>query len=164
MNKKTKSSQIHHAGAAAQQLFEQAEAINKNGVAIQWTIQVKLAIAPIKSDFCFSSAITESNYLPQHFLNLFPLPQGHGLFLPTFGFVRTYVAGASQQLESLQQEVSWFIFLSDIFCIKLKYKSNIIFIKRNLVACNKWRVEAILAIMSQWKYYIENFAFYVWQR
>jgi hypothetical protein len=33
--KKTKSSQIHQVGAAAQQLFEQAEAINKNGVAIQ---------------------------------------------------------------------------------------------------------------------------------
>ena len=35
MNKKTKSSQIHHVGAASQQLFEQAEAINKNGVAMQ---------------------------------------------------------------------------------------------------------------------------------
>ena len=77
-------------------------------------MQVKLAIAPIKSDFCFSSAIIESNYLPQHFLNLCPLPQGHGLFLPTFGFIRTYVADVSQQLESLQQEVSLFIFLLDI--------------------------------------------------
>ena len=133
MNKKTKSSQIHQVGAAAQQLFEQAEAINKNGVAIQWIIQVKLAIAPIKSDFCFSWAITESSYLPQHFLNLFPLPQGHGLFLPTFGFVRTYVTDASQQLESLQQEVSLFILLSDISWIKMYCKSNINFINATLL-------------------------------
>ena len=79
-----KSSHIHHVGADAQQLLEQAEAINKNGVAIQWIIQVKIAIAPIKSDFCFNVAII-LNYLPQHFLNLYPLPQGQGLFLPTFG-------------------------------------------------------------------------------
>tara|TARA_Y100001954_G_C15347675_1_gene377730 strand:+ start:441 stop:548 length:108 start_codon:yes stop_codon:yes gene_type:complete len=35
MNKNIKSIKIHHLGAAEQQLFEQAEAINKNGVAIQ---------------------------------------------------------------------------------------------------------------------------------
>jgi len=32
---KIKSSQTHHVGAAEQQLFEQADAINKKGVAIQ---------------------------------------------------------------------------------------------------------------------------------
>ena len=62
INKNTKSSQTHHLGAAAQQLFEQAEAINKNGVAKQWIIQMKLAIAPIKSDFCFKIAIIVINY------------------------------------------------------------------------------------------------------
>jgi hypothetical protein len=35
MNRKTKSSQIHQVGAEEQQLFEQAEAINKNGVTTQ---------------------------------------------------------------------------------------------------------------------------------
>ena len=35
INKNTKSSQTHHLGAVAQQLFEQADAINKNGVAIR---------------------------------------------------------------------------------------------------------------------------------
>jgi len=35
MNKNMKSSQTHHVGAAEQQLFEQADAINKKGVAIQ---------------------------------------------------------------------------------------------------------------------------------
>jgi hypothetical protein len=48
--------------------------------------------------------------LPQHFLNLYPLPQGHGLFLPTFGFILTYVSDFSQQLELLQQECSVLIF------------------------------------------------------
>ena len=33
---------------------------------------------------CFSS--TQTDYLPQHFLYFFPLPQGHGSFLPTFRF------------------------------------------------------------------------------
>ena len=125
MNKKTKSSQIHQVGAAAQQLFEQAEPINKNGVAIQWTIQVKLAIAPIKSDFCFSWAITESSYLPQHFLNLCPLPQGHGLFLPTFGFIRTCGTDVSQQLELLQQECSLlFFWLLGIVWFEVKKNSS----------------------------------------
>ena len=105
-----KSSQTHHVGAAEQQLFEQADAINKKGVAIQWIIQVKLAIAPIKSDFCFISAFMDVYYLQQHFLNLYPLPQGHWLFLPTFWFIRTYVSDVSQQLELLQHECSLLIF------------------------------------------------------
>ena len=85
IKRKTKSNHIHHVGAEAQQLFEQAEAIKRNGVAKQWIMQVKLAIAPIKSDFCFNTAIinTESYYFPQHLLNLTPLPQGHGLLRPT---------------------------------------------------------------------------------
>lgn len=70
---------------------------------------MKLAIAPIKSDFCFSSAIINVYYFPQHFLNLYPLPQGHGLFLPIFGFIRVYVSDVSQQLELLQQEFSLLI-------------------------------------------------------
>tara|TARA_B100001996_G_C18137290_1_gene391587 strand:+ start:93 stop:296 length:204 start_codon:yes stop_codon:yes gene_type:complete len=35
IKRKTKSNQIHQVGAEAQQLFEQADAINRNGVAIQ---------------------------------------------------------------------------------------------------------------------------------
>ena len=35
MNKKPKSNHIHHVGALAQQLLEHAEAIKRNGVAIQ---------------------------------------------------------------------------------------------------------------------------------
>ena len=54
MNKKTKSNHIHHVGALAQQLLEHAEAIKRNGVAIQWIMHKKLAVAPIKSDFCFN--------------------------------------------------------------------------------------------------------------
>ena len=35
IKRKTKSNHIHHVGAEAQQLFEQAEAIKRNGVAKQ---------------------------------------------------------------------------------------------------------------------------------
>ncbi len=57
MNRKIKSSQIHQVGAEEQQLFEHAEAINKNGVTTQCTIHNALAIAPIKSDFCWIDLI-----------------------------------------------------------------------------------------------------------
>jgi hypothetical protein len=30
------------------------------------------------------SRLHSSTYLPQHFLNFFPLPHGHGSFRPTF--------------------------------------------------------------------------------
>ena len=70
MNKKIKSIQIHQVGAEAQQLFEQADAININGVAAQWIKHMKLAVAPIKSDFCFNSAIIMYIfYLPQPLFN-----------------------------------------------------------------------------------------------
>jgi len=61
IKRNTKSNQTHQVGAAAQQLFEQADAIKRNGVAKQCTIHVKLAIAPIKSDFCFITDII--NYI-----------------------------------------------------------------------------------------------------
>jgi len=99
-------------------------------------MQVKLAMAPIRSDFCFNSAIIDLYYLPQHFLNLKPLPQAHGSFLPTFVFDLMYGLDGSQQLELLQQESSLFIdWLLNIVLYK-KNKSNLIFIKRNNVAFN----------------------------
>jgi hypothetical protein len=44
--------------------------------------------------------------LPQHFLDFFSLPQGHGSLRPTFGASRFTVPCGGQQLVSLQQEPS----------------------------------------------------------
>ncbi|GAC21055.1 hypothetical protein GARC_4113 [Paraglaciecola arctica BSs20135] len=46
--------------------------------------------------------------MPQHFLNLRPLPQGQGSLRPTLGSTRTTGFGGAQQLERLQQD-AWLI-------------------------------------------------------
>jgi len=51
--------------------------------------------------------------VPQHFLNLRPLPQGQGLFLPILGIVLVYGFEEPQQLELLQQDL--FSMISKIF-------------------------------------------------
>ncbi len=99
-----------------QQVDEQVDARNINGVATQWIVHSVLAEAPIKSEFTFKliciylQFLTIHGYAPQHFLNLRPLPHGQGLFLPTLGDVLVYGFVGPQQLESLQQ--LWFSIIS----------------------------------------------------
>ena len=51
INKNTRSNSAHHVGAAEQQLAEQDLAINKNGVAMQWTRHKKEVKIPKLSYF-----------------------------------------------------------------------------------------------------------------
>ena len=54
INKKPKSNQIHQLGAELQQLWVQADAKNKNGVAKQCIVHKVLAEAPIISELIFN--------------------------------------------------------------------------------------------------------------
>ena len=62
INKKPKSNHIHHVGAEAQQLWVQADAKNKNGVAKQWIVHKVLADAPIISEFIFNFSSNIKDY------------------------------------------------------------------------------------------------------
>ncbi|MDF1833234.1 MAG: hypothetical protein P1U52_12855 [Porticoccaceae bacterium] len=54
------------------------------------------------------------NYLPQHFLNLRPLPHGQGSLRPTFGSARVIGAAGGQQVSRWQQDS--LLFVADLFC------------------------------------------------
>ena len=62
INKNPKSNQIHHVGAEAQQLWVQADAKNKNGVAKQCMVHKVLAEAPIISEFIFNFSSKIKDY------------------------------------------------------------------------------------------------------